>query len=611
MKTRTNLKAWLTISVFLIGVGLVAQGVVKGDTFTVINTNDSGSGSLREAIVLSNANPGLDLIAFNIPGPGPHTIQLASPLPELNEEVVIDGYSQPGSQPATDTSNAVLNIVLDGSSLVWYNQAFLFINVNASNCVIRGLVINNYQRNGILIASEAGGNVIEGNYIGTDYTGTVEKPNIEFGIYVGDSPNNVIGGTTPASRNVISGNGADGILLFRPAASGNRVLGNFIGTDVTGTSFLPNGTRVNGVGVRINNAPDNLVGGTASGSRNVITDINIGNPDAMNNQVVGNYIGINASGDGPLSDEYIDIIGVHIVGAASHNVIGPDNVVSGHDRGVVIWPGSSYNSVRDNYIGTDATGQVLIGNEGDGVTVSGSHNRIEGNVVSGSLSNGILVFRDWESEMPSQNIIAGNIVGMNASGDAAFPNGNGISINTAVNTTIRANLIAGNNYNGVFVSNDLPWNPGVDLAIGNLITQNEIYDNGELGINLRAFGIPGWVTPNDPGDIDIGPNNLMNFPVLASAMATPGQLIVKGTIDTPNLMNVTLEFFANSAPDDATGYGEGEIYLGAAKPNATGAFTAALPAVSPGMWISATATDPENNTSEFALSIEAVGPGEG
>ncbi len=101
----------------------------------------------------------------------------------------------------------------------------------------------------------------------------------------------------------------------------------------------------------------------------------------------------------------------------------------------------------------------------------------------------------------------------------------------------------------------------------------------------------------------------MNFPVLASAMATPGRLVVKGTIDTPNLMSVSLEFFANFTADDGTGYGEGDIYLGEAKPSATGAFTAALLPVLPGMYISATATDGDGNTSEFAFGKEVTAPG--
>lgn len=593
---------------FALAVVMVLAGAAFPETYTVTNTNDTGDNSLRWAIESANGNSVSDVINFNIPISDPgydsvtgvFTIQPVSPLPELTEQVVIDGYTQPGSQPATDVSNAVLMIVLDGVSSMGH-LGLLSIDPGASACEIRGLVISNYERNGIFIESGANGNVIEGNYIGTDYTGTVGQPNLNCGIFI-KSSNNRIGGTTPDARNLISYNAQGGITIYGSAASGNQVLGNLIGTDVSGTLYRPNG----GVGVGINDAPDNAVGGTTSGSRNVVTSIDISNPGATNNQIVGNYIGINATGDDLLSGGYTDGCGV-LIKDAFNNVVGPDNVISGCIRGVVIWPGASYTSVHDNYIGTDATGQLFIGNEWDGVTVNASHNRIEGNVVSGNSSNGVYVAQAFLSgilsEMPSHNIIAGNIIGMNTSRDTALPNTNGIVINTAVNTTVSGNVIAGNLGTGVGVANDLPWT-GEDLAVGNRITQNAIYDNGGLGIEL----VPDGVTPNDPGDTDTGPNNLMNFPVLSYAMATPGQLVVTGTIDTPNLMSVKLEFFANSTAD-SSGNGEGEIYLGAAKPNATGTFTAALPAVSPGTWISATATDGDGNTSEFALCIEAEGPG--
>lgn len=584
---------------FVLLVVMVLARAALSETFIVTTTADSGVGSLREAIEQANSTPGSDDITFGIFGTGTHTIQPASPLPELTEEVVIDGYTQPGSQPATDTSNAVLNIVLDGSSSSGH-LGLLSIDPTANGSEIRGLVISNYDRNGIFIEEGANGNVIEGNYIGTDYTGTAGQPNLNCGIFIRSS-NNRIGGTTPDARNVISNNVEGGITIYGPAASGNQVLGNFIGTDASGMSYLPN----SGVGVGINDAPDNVVGGTTSGSRNVVTSIDISNPGATNNQIVGNYIGINATGDDLLSGRYTDGCGV-LIKDAFNNVVGPGNVISGCIRGVIIWPGASYTSVHDNYIGTDATGQLLIGNEWDGVTVNASHNRIEGNVVSGSSSNGVYVAQAFLSgilsEMPSQNIIADNIIGMTIDGDPA-PNTNGIVINTAVSTTVSGNMIAWNIGTGVGVANDLPW-AEEELAVGNRITQNAIYDNGGLGIEL----VPDGVTPNDPGDTDTGPNNFMNFPKLTSAMATLGQLVVMGTIDTPNLMSVTLEFFANSDPDD-TGYGEGEVYLGTAKPNATGSFVAALPAVSPEMWISATATDGDGNTSEFSESILATAPG--
>ena len=350
---------------------------------------------------------------------------------------------------------------------------------------------------------------------------------------------------------------------------------------------------------RINNAPGNIIGGTAPGCRNVITDIGIGNPETTNTQISGNYIGgINAAGTDLLSGLDPVHSAIHI-GNTSGNVIGPDNVISGALNAVLIWPGAPSNSVINNYIGTDATGQKPIGNGERGVKVESSHTLIEGNVISGFSINGIFVQGFNVDEMPSENIIVDNTIGMNAGGDAALPNGNGILIEMAVDTTVSRNLIAGNSNNGVAVVNN--------LSVDNRISQNAIYDNGELGIDLISNG----VTDNDEGDVDTGPNNLMNFPVLTSAMATPGKLIVKGTIDTQGPRQVTLEFFANSDRDDATGYGEGEFFLGSDKPNAQGKFTAILPSISPGMWISATATDSDGNTSEFALCIEAEGPGRG
>jgi hypothetical protein len=283
------------------------------------------------------------------------------------------------------------------------------------------------------------------------------------------------------------------------------------------------------------------------------------------------------------------------------------NVVAGNHNGIGASPWSSHNNIQGNYVGTDPEGQSGWSTEGkDGVALGGNYNSVVDNLISGYEHQGILIMR-WGEDypIPEFNVVERNKIGTNIDGMSPIPNGNGITINSGRYNMISGNLISGNNYHGIVVTNDCLF-----LSTGNRITANSIFGNSEIGINLYDRDSHDWVTPNDPGDTDTGPNNLMNYPVLMSAMATPGQLVVTGTIDTPNLMSVRLEFFANSAPDDATGYGEGEIYLGAAKPNASGGFTAALPAVSPGMWISATATDGNGNTSEFALSIEASGPGE-
>lgn len=147
-------------------------GETRAATVTVISTADSGPGSLRDAILDANASPGLDTIAFNITGGGPHTIQPASALPTITDPVTIDGYTQlgatPNTNPITTGSNAVLKIELDGSNAGGLVHG---LRVTGGNSIVRGLVINRFSGHGISVITN-GGNVIEGNFIGTDVTGT-------------------------------------------------------------------------------------------------------------------------------------------------------------------------------------------------------------------------------------------------------------------------------------------------------------------------------------------------------------------------------------------------------------------------------------------------------
>ena len=153
---------------------LTNQVALAVSSFTVTNTNDSGVGSLRQAILDANANPGLDNINFAIPGAGPHTIQPTSGLPTITDPVIIDGYTQPGASLNTNGpglgSNAVLKIELDGSNA---GAGASGLTITAGNSTVQGLVINRFGQNGVLLGTK-GGNVLEGNFIGTDVTGTVD-----------------------------------------------------------------------------------------------------------------------------------------------------------------------------------------------------------------------------------------------------------------------------------------------------------------------------------------------------------------------------------------------------------------------------------------------------
>lgn len=228
-------------------------------TFTVTNTNDSGEGSLRQAVLNANSNPGIDNINFSITS-GFRSIKPLSALPTITEAVVIDGTTQPGY-------NQIPIIEIDGSNAGFASG----LSVSGGNCVIKGLIINRFvgdtqeTGNGIFLGG-FGGNQVIGNFIGTDSTGTVGFNTQRWGILV-DSNNNQIGGTAPAERNVISGNSDTGIYLrgFSGLTQGNLVRGNHIGTDLTGTQPLGNNN-----GIQITAAQQNIIGGMEPGAGNLI-----------------------------------------------------------------------------------------------------------------------------------------------------------------------------------------------------------------------------------------------------------------------------------------------------------------------------------------------------
>ena len=229
-------------------------------TFTVSNTGDNGgvnpaplagTGTLRQALVDANANPGPDAINFGIAGPSPHTISILSQLPLITGPLTIDGTSQPGF-------GGTPIIELSGLSAGPANGLI----INTTTSLVRGLVINRFGGHGILVSGS--GNAIEGNFIGTNAAGTVALGNTLDGVFVAGGSNNTIGGTTSAARNLISGN-RNGVMI-NGAATGNQVRGNFIGTNLFGTSGLGNSLN----GVLISGSSGNAVGAVGSASANTI-----------------------------------------------------------------------------------------------------------------------------------------------------------------------------------------------------------------------------------------------------------------------------------------------------------------------------------------------------
>ncbi len=256
-------------------------------TFTVSNAQDSGPGSLRQAILDANANAGADVINFSI-GSFQQTIVLASALPVITDPVTIDATTQPGfvGKPLIEVQPD-RTLVFDG------------FKITGGNSVLRGLVINRFRGHAIILET-GGGNVIEGNYIGIEVTGTVAEGNFSNGVFILSS-NNRVGGLTAAARNVISGNFGNGVAISSGAAN-NVVQGNYIGLSAHGNFKVPNSES----GVTVFNSPNNTIGGATATARNVISGNGTGiTIDTSNGTLVqGNFVGTNASGDSPI-DEHV------------------------------------------------------------------------------------------------------------------------------------------------------------------------------------------------------------------------------------------------------------------------------------------------------------------
>jgi Right handed beta helix region len=430
-------------------------------TFTVTNVNDSGPGSLRQAILDSRADLfGPHVINFNITSFSTktrvRTISPLSPLPTISIPLTLDGTAQPGyaGKPI---------IEIEGS----HAGAGAGLLISAGFSTIKGLVINRFNGTGISMF-DTNGNTIEGNYIGTDVTGRIDLGNSGDGIassaFIGD---HMIRG------NVISGNGGNGISLS--LGQQNFIEDNFIGTDAAGSFAL--GNDLNGI-----RGPE----GTITARRNVI------------------------SGNG--------------------------------QNGILSF---GENLFQGNFIGTDATGRLPIGNAGDGLRASfdqvGGLNAGEGNTI-------------------------------------AFNGGSGVVVTRVV-------------------------------SVPTPILSNSIFANGGMGIDIDDDG----VTANDACDVDSSSLALQNFPVLTSVSRTNDHTVIEGTLDSKPNSVFTIQFFSN-ADCDPLGFGEGERLIGSltvtSGASCVTSFAATFPNASvPGAFITATATESGNSTSEFSQCVAVTNPG--
>jgi CSLREA domain-containing protein len=639
---------------------------------TVLDENDGscsdGDCSLRDAIILANS-PGSDIIDFDtsiFPLASPATINILNSLPSIGSDTIIDGSNAGVTLDGSGTPEGTTGLVIDGTSNVVI-KGLQILNLPGDGIVLQNGASNNtiggtnatpggactgdcnlISGNGTgesgagvyIQGSDTVSNTVSGNYIGTDANGTLALGNKWRGVLIDGAQWNIIGGDTPGERNLISGNNpecvTDSALIIGYDAMNNTVKGNYIGTDASGTSALPNCAAVD---IRreasYNVISDNLI----SGNEGIAVTIR---RDAMHNTIIGNKIGTDVNGTSALPNWR----GFRIAEGAQYNVIGGDtpgerNIISGNrTSGVTIahsnpsWGPSMNNTVSGNYIGTDIYGTSAIGNVESGITIGwyAQYNIIGGatpgerNIISGNGGDGVLIM----GTLAISNTISGNYIGTDASGTGALPNaddgleitdgasynvigghtpgerniisGNGfqgvtIDGSGTMSNTVSGNYIGtdasgtadlGNTSDGIYISDGAQNNTvgpdnvivyngwdGVEVyggsTISNTITQNSIFSNDDMGIDLTD-----------------GANGGIAAPVIFTT--TLGSVNIVGIA----CASCIVEVFENNDTD-----GEGENYVGNTTATASGAFTVTASYLTQ-PYLTATATDAVSGTSEFS-----------
>jgi parallel beta-helix repeat protein len=506
-----------------LGAGLLALGATApahAATFAVNNNSSAGAGSLRAAIIAANGTAVPDTIEFAIPGNGVHTITPAVALPAITQPVSIEGYTQLGSSPAAPGVPAVPTIVINGVNVV------SGLNIAGNGVEVRGLVIRDTLGDGIVVAGS--NNVIAGNYLGLNAAGVVANPNAFHGVHISAGTNNLVGGPAVEDRNVIASNPAGEVFVF--AGNNQRIEGNYLGSDETGNVAIGGGGGVQ-LDSAFNSVEDNVIASELAG-------VHI---EGNNNTVRGNKVGTNVAGTAALGN----LVGINVLGG-DHNVI-EDNLASGNllsgvqlvaDNG----DPAEDNTVSDNLVGTNDVGGAAVPN-GTGVTINASNeNTLTGNVVAGNSGDGVLILDADMQNAPDadDNRLEDNKIGLPGVGNG----GSGVKIDGGDQNHVGdpGNTITGNGVDGVTVV----------AGSGNAIRKNSIHDNALLGIDLNADG----PTPNDPNDLDPGPNQLQNNPEIVGATAVQFDWELNSTPATA----YRLDFFASDTCDPS-GSGEAETFL--------------------------------------------------
>lgn len=551
----------ITFKIIPLLVAIALSCTAYASTFTVINTYDSGAGSLRQAITdATTGYTGNHSINFNIPitdpgydvATGTFTIHLLSELPYLliGGNITIDATTQTAN--VGNTNAAGPEIVIDGGNM----SLMSCFRVASAGNTIKGFCIGGFQY-AILMFGANGGNISD-CYLGTAPDGVTPFPN-QYGI-------GLSGGTYGAfnlgyarnitiSNNVISGNTAAGIVLEGSGTQRNVITGNHIGTSATGNLPLSNHYGI----IMMTDANNNLIGGLIPADRNIIsanTEIGIYIESCDSNIVCGNYIGVDATGTfgfTDAADSALQANGVEINTTGKFNRIGGTtanerNIISGNRvYGCIYYGNCSQNNICGNYIGTDATGEYAIPNA-TGICVDGSsnHNIMENNLLSGNRSYGLFIV----TRGTDNNIFRGNLVGTNADGTRAIPNDVGLMLAANAQYNIIGgdnendrNLFSGNTYAGIEVTdngtyyNQITGNYiGVDisgnqrLANGNGIIVSALVKNLDINRNIISGNDGYGVVITDQADSNVLRNNKIGIGADTSSLLgnSNGGIVLSG-----------------------------------------------------------------------------------
>ncbi|HET7064936.1 MAG TPA: CSLREA domain-containing protein [Rudaea sp.] len=370
------------------------------EAITAANGNTASGGAAGECAA-GQAFPTIDVIQFAISGGGLHTITLASQLPDITQVVTIDGYTQSGSSKnmLAVGDNAVLLIEVSATALPSFTDVFR-IAASGTTVRGLVVSHTKNQAFTVGPNSPVDNVVIEGNFIGTDSAGTAITAAANLNLIRLNGTGNRLGGTTTQARNVIAGGAGSSAGTVWAAGTGNLIQGNYIGVDATGTQPLQPATATNAIELGpLGSANATKIGGSEPGAGNVILGSNIGinlNGAAHDTVIQGNYIGIDATGTQRLGGN----LGISTSNAPTGTIIGgagAGNVISGNNVGIYLADSAVGTIVKGNRIGTDASGTRPVSNHGNGIfiqtqsvgSIIGGPNPGEGNTIAFNCGQGI------------------------------------------------------------------------------------------------------------------------------------------------------------------------------------------------------------------------------